>query len=675
MKLIKIAGAALNQIPFDWQNNRLNHENAIADARLAGVTILASPELGITAYGCEDDFFRLDLQERGWSMLQELLPLTHGMIVSFGLPVLHKNKIYNCVALAVDGALCGLVAKKALANDGIHYESRQFEAWPEDLVELFEKDGQTYPIGDLYFQIGDVRLGFEICEGAWKGKRDGTLLVGQAIDIMINTSASHHAFGKVKTRRRLVLEGSRAFGCTYLFVNLLGNEAGRAIYGGETLIAQAGEFVAVGKRFSYHNHLLTSAVVDIEHTRMKQSRTCSFKPEITGKQDPRCVQVDFKFPERLPEPATPITLEPWETGLRVKEEEFSRVIPLGLFDYLRKSMSNGFMLSLSGGADSTAVACQVKLMVDFGVDDLGLDGFKAKLAHIKGLDKCQSKEDLVNRLLVCAFQATKQSSRTTRNAAKTMAKALGARFFSLNIEPIVRLYIKIAEKVIGRQMTWEQDDIALQNVQARVRAPMIWLLANIYNMLLLSTSNRSEGAVGYCTMDGDTAGGLSPVAGVDKFFLKWWLAWLQNEGPHSVGPLPALICVTKQQPTAELRPLEQAQTDEKDLMPYDVLNSIEEQAIENNRSPIECYQLMRVTYPQYAPLQVSDWVVKFFTKWSINQWKRERLAPALHCDTRNLDPRTWRRSPILSGGYAEELATMREYANLDHLGHQEEIAQ
>ncbi|MGH2959063.1 MAG: NAD+ synthetase, partial [Solirubrobacterales bacterium] len=138
---------------------------------------------------------------------------------------------------------------------------------------------------DLYFRVGDVVFGFEICEGAWTGKRDGTHLVGKAVDIMINPSASHFSFGKVKTRRRLVLEGSRAFGCTYLFVNLLGNEAGRAIYDGDVIIAQAGQLVASGRRFSYRNHVLTTAVVDVEHTRMMQSRTCSFKPEITGERD------------------------------------------------------------------------------------------------------------------------------------------------------------------------------------------------------------------------------------------------------------------------------------------------------------------------------------------------------------------------------------------------------
>ena len=76
---------------------------------------------------------------------------------------------------------------------------------------------------------------------------------------------------------------------------------------------------------------------------------------------------------------------------------------------------------------------------------------------------------------------------------------------------------------IGRPLTWEQDDIALQNIQARVRSPGVWLLANLRGALLLSTSNRSEAAVGYATMDGDTSGGLSPIAGIDKAYLRRWL--------------------------------------------------------------------------------------------------------------------------------------------------------
>ena len=145
---------------------------------------------------------------------------------------------------------------------------------------------------------------------------------------------------------------------------------------------------------------------------------------------------------------------------------------------------------------------------------------------------------------------------------------------------------------------------ALQNIQARVRGPSVWLLANIRNALLLATSNRSEAAVGYATMDGDTCGGLSPIAGIDKAFLRQWLRWMEREGPQGVGPLPALNAVNVQQPTAELRPPSENQTDEGDLMPYDLLDAIERAAIRDKHCPLECYREMRAAFPELPP---SSW--------------------------------------------------------------------
>src|SRR3569832_2857875 len=126
----------------------------------------------------------------------------------------------------------------------------------------------------------------------------------------------------------------------------------------------------------------------------------------------------------------------------------------------------------------------------------------------------------------------------------------------------------MVSRALGRPLGWATDDIALQNIQARVRSPGAWMIANLRNALLLSTSNRSEAAVGYATMDGDTSGGLSPIAGIDKAYLRRWLAWMESTGPLGIGPLPALRAINVQAPTAELRPAERKQTDEEDLMPY-----------------------------------------------------------------------------------------------------------
>jgi NAD+ synthase (glutamine-hydrolysing) len=203
--------------------------------------------------------------------------------------------------------------------------------------------------------------------------------------------------------------------------------------------------------------------------------------------------------------------------------------------------------------------------------------------------------------------------------------------------------------------------LALQNIQARVRGPSVWLLANLRGALLLATSNRSEAAVGYATMDGDTCGGLSPIAGIDKAFLRQWLRWMETTGPHGSGPLPQLAAVNRQQPTAELRPQEMGQTDEQDLMPYELLDAIERAAIRDKQTPLEVFKSMRVRYPQYEQQQLGLWVERFFQLWCRNQWKRERYAPSFHVDDENLDPKTWCRFPILSGGYVRELRELRQH--------------
>src|SRR5262249_52921384 len=160
---------------------------------------------------------------------------------SFGLPVFYQGRLYNCACLVVDGEIVGFVPKKNLAGDGVHYEPRWFKPWPSRKTDMIELLGRRYPIGDLVFELGEVRIGFEICEDAWVASRPGSDLSAAAVDVILNPSASHFAFGKQETRRRLVRESSRAFGVSYLYANLLGNEAGRIIYDGACLIASGGE--------------------------------------------------------------------------------------------------------------------------------------------------------------------------------------------------------------------------------------------------------------------------------------------------------------------------------------------------------------------------------------------------------------------------------------------------
>ena len=295
MKLLTIGAAVLNQTPLDWEGNQAHILTALTEAKGAGVSLLCLPELCLCGYGCEDAFHAPGTRRESRRLLATLLPHTAGMIVSFGLPVLYQNGLYNTACLAVDGRILGFVAKQHLAGDGLHYEPRWFKEWPAGVVSRVELDGVSYPIGDLYFACGRIRIGFEICEDAWVAARPGSGLARRGVDVILNPSASHFAFGKSAVRRRLVEEGSRAFGVTYVYSNLLGNEAGRAIYDGGALIAAAGSLLARGPRFSFRDVVLTTAVTDIDATRTGQARTGSFTPEIReGAED--CVKCEFAYP-------------------------------------------------------------------------------------------------------------------------------------------------------------------------------------------------------------------------------------------------------------------------------------------------------------------------------------------------------------------------------------------
>jgi NAD+ synthase (glutamine-hydrolysing) len=658
MRLIKVAAAVLNQTPLDWDGNKANILRAIETCRTQGASILCLPELCISGYGAEDAFYSPGLQEMARQVLLEIVPATRGMIVSLGLPLAFQHGLFNTACLAVDGRILGFVAKRFLAGDGIHYEPRWFKPWPAGQQAEIEIAGTRYPLGDLHFDCGGIKIGFEICEDAWVANRPGGELALRGVDIILNPSASHFAFGKHEVRRRFVLEGSRAFGVSYVYSNLVGNEAGRAIYDGDALIATAGRQIASGPRFSYADYEVTSAQIDVDETRMKQSWSGSFKPR--PETSAPAVRAEFDFPRLAPE-TTAGAMAPWETGPYVKEEEFARAISLALFDYMRKSRSHGFVVSISGGADSAAVSCLVALTVEFGVRQLGQAGLLAKLAYIDNAQTAPTPEAIVRALLTCVYQATENSSSTTRNAACGVAQAIGAAFLEFNVEQLVQDYRSIVSKAIGRELSWQTDDLALQNIQARVRAPGVWMLANLRRALLLSTSNRSEAAVGYATMDGDTSGGLSPIAGIDKAFLRKWLVWLEKIGPQGLHPIPALAAINVQAPTAELRPAGAHQTDEQDLMPYDLLDAVERAAIRDKLTPLEVYLRMRSQFAGYTSTELGVWVERFFRLWCRNQWKRERYAPSFHVDDENLDPKTWCRFPILSGGFERELAQLRAH--------------
>lgn len=441
-------------------------------------------------------------------------------------------------------------------------------------------------------------------------------------------------------------------------------------------------------------------------------------------------------------------LEGWEVGPDAPFEEFARATALGLFDYMRKSRSRGFALSLSGGADSATIAALIRLGVKWGRRSLGtrlflrwlarpfssngsLDAFPALAAldaelgeaadafengdveplaallkplnlpqiaaRARSAQNAETTEDadsaqnavesgdrvdfnaddledalerrIVAPLLTTVYQATRNSGEITRVAAREVADFCGATHFAFNVDGIVEAYKELVADATGAPFDWTTDDLALQNIQARSRGPSVWLLANRSGRLLLSTGNRSEVACGYATMDGDTCGGLSPIAGIDKAFVRKWLVWAEktgvlldfdDQGNEIRFKAPALRFINEQQPTAELRPVAAKQTDEADLMPYAILNLFE-RALIRDRLELDAAISRVRTEAVEAGIAVDDetlvgWGVRFCRLWARTQWKRQRYAPGFPLDDYDLSPNSWTRFPILSEGFEREIA-------------------
>ena len=587
---MKVAACALNQTPLDWDGNLRRMLAAIEKGREEGAELLLFPELCISGYGCEDYFLMPWVFEKAKEvLLSSIAPASRGLFIAAGIPWMHHGKAYNCLALCKDGQLAGIYAKQILANEGVFYENRWFHSWKGNHTEVVH-GFPGLPFGDFLLEYKGMKIGFEICEDGWHpDERPAVTGAARQAELLLNASASNFARGKMADRHRVIESLAGRHQGWYLYANLLGNESGSLIFDGELMLGKAGKVLS------------SSAVLRMDEWLL------------------HCYELreDHAWPGPLP--AADVF------------EEFTAAASLGLKDYLRKSGSRGFALSLSGGADSATCAVLVKEMYRRGLQQLGEKEFFRQLGFETGIES----------LLCCVYQATRQSGEITLNAAKCLAEALGGEFHIWDVSALVDGYKELTEKSLGRSLSWETDDLSLQNIQARTRAPGIWMLANTRNHLLLTTGNRSEADVGYCTMDGDTAGSLAPLAGVSKHFIRQWLEWARD-----ILGIPELDLIIHQEPTAELRPGKQ--TDEGDLMPYELLEKIEVLFLQEKLSREEILsRLLAKVSEDRAWLEACT--EKFFRLWKRNQWKRERLAPSFHLDRFNIQPRSMGRFPVFCG--------------------------
>ena len=264
----------------------------------------------------------------------------------------------------------------------------------------------------------------------------------------------------------------------------------------------------------------------------------------------------------------------------------------------------------------------------------------------------QNVKNICKKIFFTAYQKSKNSSKLSFKSANEIAKVIGSTHYTWSIDDEVDSIIEKISTQTKIKYNWEKNDIALQNIQARVRSPFIWFIANTNNLLLLSTSNRNESSVGYSTMDGDSSGSIAPIAGVDKTFLRKLLTYLLKK--YDYKPISNVLSL---KPSAELKPLKFDQQDEKDLMSYRLLSKIERYAVKDRLSPMEIITKMK-GYNKYSNKDLVNGIKIFFSLFGKNQWKRERTAPSFHFDEYSVDSSLWLRMPILSNNFKEEIENL-----------------
>jgi NAD+ synthase (glutamine-hydrolysing) len=518
----------------------------------------------------------------------------------FGMPVLFGGTRYNCRILARDRKILSIRPKVAMADNGNYRESRYFTAYrgngqihklvlPGIFKEKFQQS--SAPFGTQYLLFGDgVSVGCESCEELWTPRATHIELALQGVEIIGNGSGSHHELRKLNQRLELIVSATRKCGGVYLYSNQRGCDGGRTYYDGGALIVCNGKILAQAKQFSLDDVQVVTATIDLDDVRSYRASIPSFGIQtVTALQPNERAYVDC--PDfQLMDTDSRLTPTPPLESLRVHcpEEECCLGPACWLWDYLRRSGAAGFFLPLSGGADSSSVAAIVGAMCQM-VTQVAQEDPTGQVAN-DCRRVCRQEppwvpgtpQEMANFVLHTTFMGTINSSEKTTSRAKRLGETIGSYHLSIKIDLMVDAVIKVFSMTTGRTPQFlvhggsNTEDLALQNIQARLRMVTAYLYAQLLPwvrgrsgfLLVLGSANVDEGLRGYMTKYDCSSADLNPIGAISKGDLKKMLLWASSEYKWDI-----LAEIADAPPTAELRPIaatndenmEHSQLDEEEM--------------------------------------------------------------------------------------------------------------
>ncbi|KAK4898951.1 glutamine-dependent NAD(+) synthetase [Elasticomyces elasticus] len=676
-----LATCQLNQWVLDYDNNRDRIIEAIRQAKAAKATLLLTPELCIPGYGLLDHWLENDVYAHSWDVVVEIITHTdcQDIIIDLGLPIQHQGSNYNARLIALNGEVLAIRPKLDLCNDGNYREMRYFAPWPrgrfEDyilppVVQALSRGQTVCPIGECALETLDASFTSETCEELWTPNSPHSLYSLAGIEIVLNSSGSHHELRKLHTRINLIKEATAKTGGVYLYSNQRGCDGDRLYYDGCALIMSNGEVLVQGSQFSLKDVEVHTAVVDLDSiwaSRTSRSRAMQANDPMVHAL--RRVKVD-NFRLCMPE-VEGMLVKPTpsqEPRYHLPVEEIALGPACWLWDYLRRSRAAGFLVPLSGGIDSCATATIVFSMCRLVVQAMQ-DGNDVVLADAKrlygddaGFSTRISAEQLCNKIFTTVFMGMKQqSSKETRTRAHDLAAAIGANHIDTNIDPMVQaLHTLVSStldfdpkfKVHGGSQT---ENLALQNFQSRSRMVLAYALGQLLpvskgaaagGLLVLGSANVDECLRGYLTKYDCSSADINPIGGISKTDLKAFIGWAEKE-----FDLPILHEFLDAVPTAELEPITESyvQSDEADMgFTYDELSVLGRLRKTYKLGTVGMFQhLVSEWKDRMKPRDVYKKVRDFMYYYAINRHKMTTMTPGLYLESYTPDDNRFDLRPFL----------------------------
>lgn len=669
-----VTTCTLNQWALDFQGNLDRIIESIQLARSRNATYRSGPELEITGYSCADHFYESDTLLHSWEVVAELLqhPSCRDIIIDVGMPVMHKNVTYNCRLVFLNRRILLIRPKLIMCDDGNYRETRWFTAWKkvrqiEDhyLPRMISSiTGQTtVPFGDAVIATRDTCIGYEICEELWNPECSHIPMGLDGVEIIVNGSGSYTEIRKGYVTRDLIQSATARSGGCYLFGNPRGCDGDRVWFSGDAKIGLNGAIIAAASPYSLAEVEVVTATIDLESIRVYRNMIRSRNVHAAQSQAYPRIQVNFSLSseESFYLPICP----PIEVYLPTPEEEILMGPACWLWDYLRRSGQGGFLLPLSGGVDSSSTATIVFSMCHLVVKAVS-NGEEKVLEDIRRIVSQsdyvpRDPRELCGRLFHSVYMATENSSVETKARAKMLAQQIGSYHLPVVIDSAVSACLGIFSAATGHIPKFRvrggtpRENIALQNVQARLRMVLAYLFAQLLlwvrgrpgGLLVLGSANVDEALRGYMTKYDCSSADINPIGGFSKKDLKSFL-YLAKERLN----LPVLGDILGAPPTAELEPLKDgklAQTDEADMgMSYDELSVYGRLRKVEGCGPYAMFCKLTYLWAETCGAkEVADKVKLFFRFYSINRHKMTVLTPAYHAESYSPDDHRFDQRPFL----------------------------